>query len=41
MYWEIGIKFMIKSVYSYVRHLFKHSRHQGLPWIRESSFEVK
>ncbi len=41
MYWEIGIKFMIKSVYSYVRHLFKHSRHQELPQIRESRLEFK
>jgi hypothetical protein len=26
MYWEAGMKFLILSVYSYVRHFFKHFR---------------
>jgi hypothetical protein len=33
MYWEVGIRFLIISVHSYVRHFFKHSKQEALPRI--------
>lgn len=41
MYWEAGLKFLMISVYSYLRHFFKHTLPPGQPRIRESGFEVK
>ncbi len=41
MFWEAGIKFWIVSIYAYVRHLFKHVRHEDLTQIRDSSWDLK
>ncbi len=31
MFWEAGIKFLMVSIYAYVRHLSKHFRHEDPP----------